>query len=268
MPKAFVNGINIGYEIYGDGFPLLNLNGLGASVASYKQSPALLDALSEKFKVILFDNRGVGETDTPEIKEYTMRMLAEDAIGLLDHLGIKKAHIFGASMGGMIAQQIAVDFPEYVEKLFLQSTWPGGPKTILPEPEIYVYLTVPGHGDPATLTGVNPLHLIFSKKFLNENPELIEALQDAVFGTRDVVEGLAGQQSAIKSFDVLDRLKEVAAETFVMNAKYDIVIPPENGVLIAKTIPHARFMLMENSAHCIFEEADLMVETVLDFFTS
>src|SRR5467141_1712195 len=105
MPQVRVNDINIHYDIHGAGEPLLMIMGLGASSAAW--DPDLVALLSKDFRVITFDNRGTGQSDKPD-SPYSIEMFADDAAGLLDKLDIGRAHIFGVSMGGMIAQEFAL----------------------------------------------------------------------------------------------------------------------------------------------------------------
>ncbi len=95
----------------------------------------MIDEVSKSFKTIIFDNRGAGRTDKPDI-EYSIKMMADDTVGLMDALNFKRAHILGLSMGGMIAQEIAFNYPEKVEKLVLCSTSCGGFKSVLPSTEV------------------------------------------------------------------------------------------------------------------------------------
>ncbi len=119
MPKVKVDGVNLYYEIHGDGFPLLMIQGLSENVYSW-DSP-VIDGLSKHLKTVIFDNRGVGRSDDL-VGDLTIESMAADALGLMDALNISQAHILGHSMGGMIAQEIALKFPERVKKLVLCST--------------------------------------------------------------------------------------------------------------------------------------------------
>ena len=121
MPKAAVNGINMYYEVHGKGVPLVMIQGFaGNHQAWFFQTPVF----KKYYKVIIFDNRGIGKTDKSS-EPYTIRTMAEDVIGLMDYLGIDKAHILGLSLGGMVAQEIAISYPERVIKLVLGSTFAG-----------------------------------------------------------------------------------------------------------------------------------------------
>jgi pimeloyl-ACP methyl ester carboxylesterase len=119
MPKVKVNDIQIYYEVKGKGYPLVMIVGCGANLEAW--DPRLIEGLSKHFKLVLFDNRGAGRTDLSK-GEYTIRLFADDTAGLMDALGISRAHVLGISMGGMIAQELAINYPEKVSKLILCST--------------------------------------------------------------------------------------------------------------------------------------------------
>lgn len=128
MPKAKINDINMYYDVQGDGFPLVMVMGFLGNADCW--DPRMLPDLSARFKVIMFDNRGAGRTDVSD-KEFSIKLLAEDTVGLMDVLNVPKAHVLGTSMGGMIAQELALNYPKRVEKLILTSTFCGGPHSIL-----------------------------------------------------------------------------------------------------------------------------------------
>ncbi len=122
MPKAKIGKIQIYYEAYGQGPPLVMILGLGQSIATWGLQ---VSELSNHFRIIVFDNRDSGKS-TRCTKSYTTQDMARDALGLLDHMGIDRAHLLGTSMGGMIAQQIALLAPERVMSLILASTTTDG----------------------------------------------------------------------------------------------------------------------------------------------
>jgi pimeloyl-ACP methyl ester carboxylesterase len=125
MPKVKVNDIQMYYEVKGEGFPLVMITGRGESLDGC--DPRLVEELSRKYKLVMFDNRGAGRTYVSD-RKYTIKLFADDTAGLMNSLGISKAHILGHSMGGMIAQELVLNHPEKVAKLVLCSTlsqWVG-----------------------------------------------------------------------------------------------------------------------------------------------
>ena len=138
MPKIKVNDINIYHEIHGDGFPFLLIRGLSSDV--YRWPSSFVKEISHKFKVILFDNRGAGRTDKPDI-EYSIKMMADDTVGLMKAMNIEKANILGYSMGGSIAQEVVLNYPERVNKLLLCGAGCGGPNAKAATAEVLNLLT-------------------------------------------------------------------------------------------------------------------------------
>ena len=118
MPTAKVNGISMYYELQGDGYPLVLVGGLGTDITDYRR---IVARLSQRHRMLTFDNRGVGRTDKPDIP-YTIELMAEDTAGLLGALGIARADVIGVSMGGRIALALALQHPDMVRSLVLAST--------------------------------------------------------------------------------------------------------------------------------------------------
>ena len=120
MPFATVNGIKINYKVEGEGNPLVMIMGFGSPRSGWSSQ---IPFFKKHFRVVTFDNRGAGKSDKPA-GPYTTKMMADDAVKLMDALGIQKADIVGASMGGMIAQELAINYPEKAGKLVLACTYP------------------------------------------------------------------------------------------------------------------------------------------------
>ncbi|MBM3120328.1 MAG: alpha/beta fold hydrolase, partial [Chloroflexi bacterium] len=139
MPTAKVGDINIYYESHGDGEPLLLIQGYGQYSGHWAP---LIPSFSREYRVISFDNRGTGRSDKPDIP-YTMKMMADDVKRLLDAIGIDSAHVFGVSMGGMIAQEFALNHPDKLISLILGCTQCGGTEAIQPTPEALAFLFSP-----------------------------------------------------------------------------------------------------------------------------
>jgi len=127
MPTVKVNDVNLYYEVSGQGAPLILIMGLRRNVSWWYQQ---IPDLSQHFRVIAFDNRGAGRSDKP-VMEYSISLFADDTAGLMNALGIKTAHILGISMGGYIAQELAIRHPEMVRSLILGCTSPGGNRAVI-----------------------------------------------------------------------------------------------------------------------------------------
>ncbi len=149
MPISKESNISIYYEVHGEqGSPFLMINGLGANKAGW--SPTFLQLLSAQHRVIIFDNRGTGQSDKPHTA-YTMAQFAADAVGVLDTLQIDQAHVFGISLGGAMAQHVALNHSTRVRSLILlgaASVWVGHPKFVAPSQDVLSALARPSLGTP------------------------------------------------------------------------------------------------------------------------
>src|SRR5277367_174151 len=143
MAEVQAGDVKLYYEVHGSGEPLLMIMGLGSSSATW--SPELVEELSTHFRTIIYDNRGTGRSDKPAIK-YSLEMFARDAIAILDALKIERAHVFGVSMGGMIAQELALQHSSRLQTLTLGCTTCGGKHAVPPPPESLKILTAPRDG--------------------------------------------------------------------------------------------------------------------------
>jgi len=264
MPKVKVNDIQIYYEVYGEGFPLLMITGLSANVDWW--DPRIIQELSKKFKIVMFDNRGAGRTDISN-KRYTIKLFAEDTAGLMDALRISRAHVFGISMGGMIAQELALNYPEKVEKLVLCSTNCGGTKSVLASAEVMRLLMADGSAlSPEDIVRMT-MPLLLTEDFIKGNPDFVELEVQQMLRAPISNEAFMRQVNAIMNFDSYGRLSQIRAPTLILHGKRDILVPPENGSILAKAIPNAKLVYFENSAHGLIEEIDKMIHVLLNFLT-
>ncbi|MGQ9459741.1 MAG: alpha/beta fold hydrolase [Candidatus Bathyarchaeaceae archaeon] len=264
MPKVKVNDIQIYYEMYGEGFPLVMIMGLGANIDWW--DPRLIQELSKKFKLVMFDNRGSGRTDISD-RQYSIKLFAEDTAGLMDALRISRAHILGISMGGMTAQELVLNYPEKVEKLVLCSTNCGGAKSVLASQEILEILTADRSAlSPEEIVRAT-IPLLFTEDFIKENPDFVELSIQQMLRAPISNEGFMRQLNAIMEFDTYERLPQIKVPTLVLHGKRDILVPPENGAILAKAIPNAKLVYFENSAHGLIEEMEKVISVLLDFVT-
>lgn len=264
MPKVQVNGINLFYEVEGEGEPLLLIYGLAGRGNGWKFQ---VEALSSRFQIITFDNRGVGETDQPETP-FTLGDIADDAAALLDHLGIASAFVFGISMGGMIAQEFALRHSQRVRKLMLGCTHPGI-KHCVPSPAwvTEIFKSLPGKPREQVVRECTPIN--YSTFTQQHRPELIESLVPLFVDNRQRAHGYAGQLKAIWEFNAFDRLPQLDVQTLVMTGTDDVLVVPANSKIIAERIPNARLIEFPEAGHLFFiEKADDVNQALLEFFVS
>ena len=263
LPKILVRDIEIYYELRGEGFPLVMIMGLSGNIDWW--DPPLLRELSKDYKLLIFDNRGAGRTDKPE-DNYSIRMFADDTIGLMDALGIERAHILGISMGGMIAQELVLNYPEKVEKLVLCSTHCGGTESVPPSPQILSILM----GDREELTPEQivqgTLPLLFTEEYINNNPEIMKQILQNILKAPIPTDSFGRQIGAIMNFDVCGKINKITCPTLIMHGLKDILVPPENCKILASKILGAKLVTFENTAHALFsEETDIVTNTLLKF---
>jgi 3-oxoadipate enol-lactonase len=268
LPKIQVNDIRIYYKILGEGFPFILIRGLSSSLDSWP--PYSIEHFSGKFKTILFDNRGVGRSDIPDGK-YSSKMMADDTIGLMDALNIKKTYLLGFSMGGCIAQEIVINYPNRVSKLILNSSWCGpshGIVTPIPEENPFpkmLPLMKEGNFEGMARTLTNSL---FSEDFIKNNPTIIEKVVKNYIAHPPSPKGFEGQRAYVETFDTYDKLSEIKIPTLILHGTEDKILPVENAKILAERIPSAELFLFENTGHGMnIQENELWTQKIIDFLT-
>jgi 3-oxoadipate enol-lactonase len=240
MPFAENDGVKLYWEELGKGEPLLLIMGLGWASYLWNRTRKLL---SEKFRVITFDNRGVGRSDVPE-GPYPIPTMASDAAAVLDAAGVKSAHVFGISMGGMIAQEVALNYPERVKSLILGCTAAGGPAALQPSPEVIQTLMRRGMTPQEAIEAIDPF--IYHP---DTAPELIEEERKLRLEWYPTSEGYLGQLQGIMMWEAYSRIGKIAAPTLVLHGDADQLVPTGNGKLIAERIPNAKFVTISKAGH-------------------
>jgi len=274
MPSTTANGITVEYDAIGDpnAEPVLLVMGLGAQLIAWPDG--FCDALAERgFHVIRFDNRDVGlsskieDGPRPDVMaamtgdhssaSYTLSDMAADAVGLLDALGINAAHVVGVSMGGMIAQTIAIEHPSRVRSLCSIMSTTGDPAAGAPSSEAMTVLLRPPATtrDEAVANSVEASRVIGSTAF--EVPEeLLRARAAATYDRCFYPIGIARQLVAIQaSGDRTEALRVVDVATVVVHGTVDPLVPPAGGELTAKAIPGAELVMIEGMGHDLPEGA-------------
>jgi 3-oxoadipate enol-lactonase len=248
--------VNIKWEAKGEGEPLLLIQGLGYARWSWD---SVVPALAEQYRVIWFDNRGIGESDKPA-GPYTAAQMAADSLQVLDEAGVERAHVLGASLGGMIAQEVVVSAPGRVDKLVLCCTTPGGPETV-PMPDVTVQL----FAEAATLAPEVALRR-FIENALGPHPPaaLVEELYRLRLANPPEPEGWQAQAAAGLTFAGVDG--EIAAPTLILTGTEDNVVDPRNADVLAARIAGARVERFHGAGHLFFwEQPDAFVKIVREF---
>ena len=262
MPKVKVGDINIYYEIHGKGEPLVMIAGFTMSTAFWFKA---VPVFSREYRLVVFDNRGAGQSDKPDVP-YTIDMMTDDLAGLLDAIGIDSAHIFGHSMGGAIAQQFALRYPRRVRGLILASTGFGGPHAVINNnPEVKPFFErMPSL--PLKEVVMEWLRLFWIQDFIDNNPGFVQELIAKITEHPTPPHGQMRQGQAIASHNTYERLPEIKAPTLVITGDADILVPAENARIMASRIPGAELVILKNMGHhFMFEAEDESNRVMLDF---
>ncbi len=247
MPLAHINGIERYVEETGRGDALLLINGIGGTSLDWEP---LLPALTKHFRVIANDNRGAGRSDAPP-GPYMTRQLADDAAALLAHLDVPRAHVLGFSMGGMVAQELALNYPQLVDRLILYGTW-ARPRAAVTEPWTIYAEQMAERLDPTSAT-VGWLPWLFSPAFFAD-PERIEAALAWQEPYPQTLQGFVAQIEGVRTHDALDRVASIAASTLVLVGAEDILTPVYYARELAERIPGAELRVLERGGHCVLWE--------------
>lgn len=261
MPFADLNGFRVYFEVSGSGFPLLLINGLGSDHLEWLfQVPAF----ERHFRVVVYDHFGTGKSDVPP-GPYTTARMADDAGILLDALGIRRAHVLGVSLGGMIAQEVALRHPDRLERLVLGCTAPGGSLSVRPSAAAMAAFLDAGKGNPESeLRRMMPY--LYTDAYMQERPDEIDAFIRRRLENRTDPAGFVAQLHAAMTHDAADRLGRIGARTLVVTGDADRLVPPENSARIAQRIPGARRVVIPGAPHRLFaENAEAFNREVLDF---
>ena len=257
--KAKINGAKLYYETHGHGDPLLIIQGWGMDITGWQ---TIIEPLSRAFRVIVFDNRGTGRSEvTPG--DYTTRQLADDAAALLDHLRIKKAHVLGWSMGGMIAQELVLAYPEKVDRLILSAS----SARVNARSSFIAWSNIEAIRRGEIETSVNwQLSFCFSNA-LFANPELLEQVKNRALNPPYPVtlEGLMSQFAAVVSHDRRRQLRRITSPTLVLGAKEDGIIDVGQVEALAREIEHAELRLLPGGHMYHIEYPHTFAEAVIKF---
>jgi pimeloyl-ACP methyl ester carboxylesterase len=255
--------VKIAWERHGAGPPILLIHGLG--YARWGWEP-VLPGLAARFDVVLFDNRGIGDSDAPP-GPYTVAEMAADAVQVLDEAGIERAHVVGTSLGGMIAQELALSHPDRVERLVLACTTPGGPRAV-PMPQATVDLMASAmtlDADPVVALR-RFVENALAAATVRERPEIVERILAHRLATAQDPASWVAQASAGAGFDAYDRLGALLAPTLVQHGGEDVVVDPANADLLRSLIPNARLERFPGTGHLFFwEEPGRFVASVTAF---
>jgi pimeloyl-ACP methyl ester carboxylesterase len=236
-------GAKIYWDEQGSGEPMLLIMGLGYPSYMWHRSRPML---AQRYRTIALDNRGVGQSDAPA-GVYSIALMASDSAAVLDAAGVGSAHVYGVSMGGMIAQEFALRYPARVRTLILGCTTAGGPHAVQAEPAALQTLMRQGMTPEEAKEAIIPF--IYDPATPRERIDEDMAIRMKWYPTP---QGYAGQLQGIFSWEAHSRIAQITAPTLVIHGETDRLIPPANARLIIECIPGAKLVLIPHAGH-IFE---------------
>jgi len=250
------------WESTGSGDPVLLIMGLGMAATGWWRT---IPVLAEGLRVIAFDNRGAGRSDRTT-GPYTLRQMAEDALAVMDAAKIERASVYGLSLGAMIAQHVALRYPERVRALVLGASTAGASRHELPEHDVLEFLR--------RRPNMPAEEAIWASVPYNYGTETRERRADRI--GEDIVQrlrfpinpaGYRAQLAAAWGFDARDRLHEISVPTLVLHGTEDRIVPIVNGEMLAASIPGARLEVLEGAGHLYPTDAPQADREVLRFLT-
>jgi len=265
MNYAMSEGVRLAFEVRGGGDPLLFVQGLGYDRNGFGPLPHLL---AEDFRVIVFDNRGVGDSDVPD-GPYSVTQLATDALAVLDAAGADTAHVLGVSLGGFVAQELTLAHPERVRKLVLCSTAPGSVSPSFPMPQrgVDAFSRFP------TMEREAGLRLMVENSLgdhgVRERPGLVEEIYRYRLERAPSLAGWQAQAFAGATFDAYERIPQITVPTLVIHGGDDTVVDPRNADILVERIRGARLELVPERGHLvIWQEGEMLASIVREFLAS
>jgi pimeloyl-ACP methyl ester carboxylesterase len=263
MKTVPVGDITIAYKEAGSGEPLIMIMGYSGTMDLW--DTRLVNQLAKQYRVIIFDNRGMGNTTSSD-KEYAIRLFANDTAGLLDALGIKKAHVLGWSMGTNIAQEFTLDYPEKVDKLILYAGDTGGKEALPPAPQDIAALTNMTGTDRER--GERLFGELFPPAWLKENPDPSKYFPKV--SSMSPAENVRRQAAAMMTWNgTYSRLPALKQPLLLITGDQDVLTPPANSFVIAGQVPHSWVVRMRGGGHgLMYQYPDAFAGIVLTFLVN
>jgi pimeloyl-ACP methyl ester carboxylesterase len=258
MPYVENDGAKIYWEERGEGDPVLLIMGLGYTLAMWQR---VWPALAAAYRVILFDNRGVGGSDAPP-GPYSIPTMAGDAIAVMTAAGVERAHVYGISLGGIIAQELVLSHPERARSLILGCTSCVGTGAVAAEPEVLRVLLA-----RATMTPEEGVRAMVPYIYDAATPrERVEEDLEIRRRTYPSAHGYLGQLQSLNTYESCSRVSQISLPTLVIHGESDQLIPPENGRLLAQRISGSKLVMLPAASHVFFtDQPEAANQAVLDF---
>jgi pimeloyl-ACP methyl ester carboxylesterase len=260
VDRVPVGDIEIAYRVMGQGDPIVLIMGSSSTMDIWDSR--FLDNLSSKYKVVIFDNRGMGNTTAPP-GNFSIAEFANDTAGFMAALGIEKAHVMGWSMGSFIAQELAIRYPERVDKIILYAGDCGGKEAVTPSPQVLNNLTNTS-GSPEE-RGIRLFNLLFPKDWLVKQPPFYKWFP--LPKETSLPENIERQMQAIATWPgACDRLGSIKSPALVVTGAEDVIVPPENAFILAQRINGSWLVQFEGAGHgLMYQYPDRLAKIIKDF---
>jgi len=260
MPHITSNGIDIYYETYGTGVPIVLISGLGSDHTFWATS---IETLSQHYQVIVFDPRGIGQTDMPR-EPYSITMLADDVAGLMDGLHIEKAHIAGHSMGGCVAQFFASRYSHRVERLVLAATFP----VLNVQARLFLDAMLAIYEQGASPKQMYALFVpwLYSAPFLADPEHAAYLVYDENAPNQQPLHAWKNQYLAIRQLNSTTLLASINVPTLIIGGEKDMVAQVNDAQILHSHISNSKFTIIEEVGHMLnFEKPTIFSRHILDF---
>jgi pimeloyl-ACP methyl ester carboxylesterase len=267
-----IGDINIAYKQFGQGKPILFISGTSQTKDAWDPT-LLLELAATNHTVIVFDNRGIGET-TVGTQPFSIEQFANDTAGLLDALHVEEADVFGASLGSFIAQELTLNYPQKVDRLILHAGFCGGNETIYPSGEaVETIMTLSSpqalHNMTAEQQAMILAQIMFPPQWLEEHPEILNTVIQLAPSRSATPEIIQQQGSASGTWKgSCDRLPSITQRTLVIVGDQDLLAPAANSVMMAQRIPNSWLVIIQGTGHGMMlqvpNEFSAIIQTFLE----
>ena len=260
VERVPVGDIDIAYRVLGQGDPIVLIMGYGSTMDMW--DPLFLDNLSSQYRVVIFDNRGMGNTITPP-GNFSIAQFANDTAGLMAALGIEKSHVLGWSMGSFVAQELAIRYPERVNKIILYAGDCGGKEAVMPSHQVLKDLSN-SSGSPEE-RGMRLFNLLFPKDWLSRQPAFYKWFP--LPKETSLPDNIQRQAQAIATWPgACDRLGSIKSPTLVVTGTQDVIAPPQNAFILAQRINASWLVQFEGAGHgLMYQYPDRLARIIADF---
>ncbi len=258
--RVRVDDINVAYRVFGEGHPLLLIMGYASTMDLWEL--ALINSLASQYQVIIFDNRGMGDSELGN-RAFSIEQFCKDTAQLMDALGIQQAHVLGWSMGSLVAQELVLNYPLKVNKLVLYATYANA-ELFPPNPEVIQRLTDMS-GTPQE-RGMRFISALFPDSWLQANSERVREIFFRPMGSISE-ESTRQQAMAISSWGgSVERLNKISHPVLLISGVEDALVPAQNSCFVRDHISTAQLELIAHSGHgLMFQYPDVFCEKIVNF---